>query len=82
MRKALTTLAVAALLLAGAGLAGCSSMCCDGAPPCAKCAEKPDCAMCKGGEMCAKCAAGEKPAGCTMCKDGEMCGKCKEMKGK
>ncbi|MCK6479910.1 MAG: hypothetical protein HUU06_03740 [Planctomycetaceae bacterium] len=56
MRKAFTTLALAALLAAGAGLAGCaSSKCCDGNPACEKCmAAKPGCADCAKG-ACTKC---------------------------
>ena len=82
MRKAFTTLALAALLLAGAGLAGCASKCCDGNPPCAECQHKMDCADCKDGQPCSKCAEKMKAMGCEGCKDGQMCDKCKEMKGK
>ena len=84
MRKAFTVLAMAALLLAGAGLAGCASTkCCDGNPPCADCkAHMANCPECKEGRMCDMCKEKMKSMGCPMCKDGQMCEKCMEMKNK
>jgi hypothetical protein len=57
MKRAFTTLAVAALLFAGAGLAGCASKkcCADGM---GACCQKAECAGCKAaGGMCADCTA-------------------------
>jgi hypothetical protein len=82
MRKALTTLAMAALLLAGAGLAGCASKCCDGNPPCADCRAKMGCPDCKDGKPCEMCAQKMKAMGCPDCKDGMKCANCEAMHGK
>lgn len=83
MRKAFTVLAMAALLLAGAGFAGCASKCCDGNPPCAACKEHmASCPECKDGKMCDMCKEKMKSMGCPMCKDGQMCDMCKEKMGK
>jgi hypothetical protein len=61
MKKAFTVFALAALMFAGAGLAGCcATKCCDGNPPCAKCTEKGAmaCEGCKAaGGMCEACKA-------------------------
>jgi hypothetical protein len=62
MKKAFTVFALAALMFAGAGLAGCASgKCCDGNPACEKCAGKGDAAACEGckaaGGMCEACKA-------------------------
>ncbi len=61
MKKAITALMLGAMLLGGSALAGCaSSKCCDGNPPCGKCAEMKEkgCPDCKAaGGMCDHCKA-------------------------
>ncbi len=85
MKKALTTLAFAALLLAGAGLAGCASSRpgTDAAKKCADCG-CPDCKT--AGSICWKCKDTMKKkcaeCGCPDCKAmGDACGKCCEKMG-
>ena len=79
MKKAFTTLALALLLVAGAGLAGCASSCKDDAAKCADCG----CPDCKAmGGACDKCKEMMKSA-CADCKAaGGMCPECKAKMGK
>ena len=80
MKKAFTTLALAALLVAGAGLTGCASCC--GKDAAAKCADC-GCPDCKAmGGACDKCKEMMKSA-CADCKAaGGMCPECKAKMGK
>ena len=54
MKKALTVMALATLLVAGIGFAGCASKKCCPDGSCVSCIEKSDCADCKAaGALCA-----------------------------
>ena len=58
MKKAFTVFALAALMFAGAGLAGCAATKCCGSEPGKCCKDAASCADCKAaGGMCEACKA-------------------------